>query len=126
VHHVELIACVPYIYHKVLRGDVFAYGAQIESDFFMAVRYLNYDIAYDLSKLETDLIKEGAITQTSLGGDQVQSVSMSAVLEVLMKGLRQDPYFLLESVPTFVEGEIPLDGTTIQREGSAPNYFLTG
>lgn len=126
VHHIEFIACVPYLYHKILKGNVFAGGTRISNDFFMPVRYLDYGIAYDLSRLETALFDQGAITSTKLGRNQVQAVAMTAVLEVLIKGLRQDPYFLLESVPTFVEGDIPLDGTTIQREGSAPNYFSTG
>ena len=126
VHHVEFLACVPYLYHKILRGEVFAQGKRVTQDFFMPVRYLNFDIGYDLSRLEMDLMSMGAVKTVPLGGDHVQSVSMADVIEVLMKRLRHDPYYLLRDVPTFVDGQIPLDGTTIQREGAAPNYFLPG
>jgi len=49
---------------------------------------------------------------------------LEAAFEIGMRGLRRDPYYLLRSAPSFVEGEIPCDGTTIDREGTAPTYFL--
>ena len=36
-----------------------------------------------------------------------------------------DPYYLLERAPSFVKGEIPCDGTTIEREKAEPRYLLT-
>lgn len=124
MHQVEFLACVPYLYHKMLRGEVYAGGGPVERQFLMAVRYLQYDIAYDLSRLEADLTEKSAITQRPLGGDSVWVVPLEAVFEVGMQGLRRDPYYLLQQPPSFVAGEIPCDGTTIQREGTAPKYFL--
>lgn len=124
VHQAESLTCVPYMYNKVLRGEVYAHGVRIPHDFFMAVRYLDYGIAVDLSRLEADLTAKSAITQTPLGRDQVWLTPMEAVFETVLEGLLKDPYFLLRDVPSFVEGEIPCDGTTIQRDGATPNYYL--
>jgi len=124
MHQVEFLACVPYLYHKVLRGPVYAGGERVEHFFLMAVRYLSYNIAYDLSHLESDLAAAGAIEQISLGGSWIWVISLEAAFEIGMRGLRRDPYYLLRSAPSFVEGEIPCDGTTIDREGTAPTYFL--
>jgi aminoglycoside N3'-acetyltransferase len=124
VHHPESLACVPYMYNKILRGEVFAHGVKIPDDFFIAVRYLEYGIRFDVSQLETALIAKSAMTQISLGGDSVWLTSMEAVHDTVLRGLRKNPYYLLRDAPTFVDGQIPLDGTTIQREGAAPNYYL--
>lgn len=125
MHQVEFQACVPYLYNKVLRGEVYAGGTQVCHDFLMATRYLQYGINYDLSQLETDLTRMYAIERVPLGGSWIWSVPMEAAFEVGLKGLRHDPYYLLQVAPSFVDGEAPVDGTTIGREGVAPQYFLS-
>lgn len=124
MHQVEFLACVPYLYHKVLRGEVYAGGRRVEHDFFMAVRYLEYGIAYDLSRLESQLEERRAVRCVALGGSAMWVVPMEAAFDVGMRGLRRDPYYLLRRAPSFVEGRIPCDGITITREQSAPRYFL--
>ena len=124
MHQVEFLACVPYLYHKILRGEVHAGGGPVDRQFLMAVRYLQYNVGYDLARLEADLAERSAIAHRPLGGDGVWVVPLEAAFEVAMQGLRKDPYYLLAAPPAFVPGEIPCDGTTIQREGTAPKYFL--
>lgn len=124
MHQVEFLACVPYLYHKVLRGTVYANGGPVSHEFLMAVRYISYNIVYDLSRLEADLGAAGAIEQVALGGNWLWVVSLEAAFEVGMKGLRRDPYYLLDKPPSFTDGEIPCDGITIDREGKPPQYFL--
>jgi hypothetical protein len=124
MHQVEFLACVPYLYHKVLRGPVYANGAPVAHDFLMAVRYLSYNIAYDLSRLEAELAAAGAVEQVALGGNWLWVIPLEAAFEVGMRGLSADPYYLLRTTPSFVDGEIPCDGTTIEREGKPPRYFL--
>lgn len=123
VHHVEYLACVPYLYHKALQGEVVVGGVRIPCDFLIPVRYLQYGIHYDLSRLQRDLEAASVLHRAPLGGDWIYAVSMEAVFEICMRGLRQDSYYLLQREPTFVEGEIPCDGTTAGREGIVPSYF---
>lgn len=125
MHHVEFLACVPYVYHKIIRGEVFANGQSIHRDFFIAVRYLQYEVVNDLSRLEEDLAATAYSLQAPLGLSAVWSVPMEAAMEVAMKGLRRDPWYLLRKPPAFVEGQIPCDGITIPREKVLPTaqYF---
>ena len=124
LHQAEFLACVPYLYNKVLRGEVYAAGRKIDHDFFMAVRYLNFGIGYDISRTENDLEALGEIKHAPLGGSAVCVVSMESAFQIGMRGLRQDPYYFLKEPPSFVDGEIPCDGVTIERETEAPRYFL--
>jgi aminoglycoside N3'-acetyltransferase len=124
VHQAEALTCAPYMYNKVLRGEVYAHGERITHDFFMAVRYLEFNIAPDLTRLDAELTANSAITKVPLGRGHVWLTPMDAVHETVLKGLREDRYYLLSNTPSFVDGEIPCDGTTIQRDGEAPNYFL--
>lgn len=124
MHQVEFLACVPHLYHKLLRGEVHAGGGPVNRQFLMAVRYLQYDIAYDLSRLEADLTEQSAIAQRPLGGSSVWVVPLEVAYDVAMRGLRRDPYYLLQQPPSFVAGEMPCDGATIEREGTAPKYLL--
>lgn len=124
MHQVEHLACVPYQYAKILRGEVRAGGQRIAHDFYLAARYLQYEIAYDLARFEKDLRAASALRHEPLGGNGIWAVSLASALEVGIKGLREEPYYLLEKPPAFVPGEMPCDGTTIEREGAAPRYFL--
>lgn len=125
VHQVEYLACVPYLYHKVLRGEVWARGKRVEGDFFLAARYLKAGVAYGLARR---FIKDLApwIVTARFGKSVIQHVPMEAVYRVALAGLRFDPYYLLKEPPTFMPGEIPLDGVTVNREEPVPSYFQKG
>ena len=123
VHHAEFLVCVPYLYHKLLRGEVYAGGVRVLDPFFMSVRYLQYGILYDLSRLEAELVRRSAIREVPLGLDRIRVVSMEAVFKACMDGLRRDPYYLLKEPPRFIDGEMPCDGVTRGREGFMPSYF---
>jgi len=125
MHQVEFMACVPYLYNKILQGEVSAGGRSVDGEFVMAVRYLNFEIAWDLTRLEGELEQMSAYSSSSLGGHAIWSVPMEAAFEAGMQGLKQDPYFLLKQHPTFVRGTIPFDGSTRARESSVPRYFLS-
>ncbi len=123
VHHAEFLACVPYLYHKILRGEVHADGVRVTQDFFMPVRYLRCAVAYNLSRLEADMEATAVVRRAPLGADWVQMVPLQQVFEICMQGLRRDPYYLLEQPPSFVDGEIPCDGITNGREEPVPSYY---
>ncbi len=125
MHQVEFLACVPYLYNKIIRAEVHAGGARIAGDFFMAVRYLDYGVRYDLTNLGMALQERGAVRRASLGGSAVWVVPMRTAFSTAMESLRVDPYYLLAGPPGFVVGEPPLDGMTSPRETQIPSYFLT-
>ena len=124
VHHIESLACAPYVYHKVLRGEVTAGGKRVPHDFLMSVRYLQFGIAWDLTRLENSLLQEGHLKKAPLGEDAVWAVPFQPVFDACLAGIRKDPYYILEKSPAFVEGEIPLDGLSSKQEAAPPaGYF---
>lgn len=124
VHHIEYLACVPYVYHKILRGEVVAAGRRIEHDFFMSVRYLEYGIAWNLTRLEDRLQESGHLRKVPLGEAALWSVPMQEVWAACMEGLRKDTYYLLEKPPAFVPGQVPLEGPSAQRETAPPSGYF--
>lgn len=125
MHQVEFLACVPYLYNKIIRAEVRARGELVAGDFFMAVRYLEYGVRYDLAALCAVLQDRGAVRVAQLGGNAVWSVPMRLAFDAAMEGLRADPYYLLAEPPSFVDGRAPLDGITSPREAEVPKYFLS-
>lgn len=125
IHHVEYLACVPYLYHKLLEGEVIVGGQpRVKERFIMVVRYLDFDVMWDLSRLEKDLQSLGLLLRASLGSSWVSVVCMRDVFDVCMKKLRRDPYYLLKKPPLFVPGQIPTDGPSARKETVPPaGYF---
>jgi len=76
-----------------------------------------------VSTLVRALAATSAVRRVPLGEEWVQMVPFEVVFDVCMKGLKQDPYFLLENSPTFIEGEVPCDGITAGREEAQRSYF---
>lgn len=125
VHHVEFLACVPYLYHKILRGEVWSGGKRDEREFYLPARHLNFGVVYGLErKLIPDL--RPYISTVFFNRGFMQRVPLASVYEVCLKGLKADPYYLLKEPPTFKEGEIPIDGLTKDREGLIPSYYQKG
>lgn len=124
VHHIESLICAPYVYHKILRGEVTASGERVLHDFFMSVRYLEYGIGWDLTRLEDSLLKGGQLKKVPLGADALWAVPFQAVFDACLAGLRRDPYYILAKPPAFVPGEIPLDGISSERETAPPSGYL--
>jgi hypothetical protein len=92
--------------------------------FVMVVRYLEFDVNWDLTRLETDLQSMGLLHRTPLGKAWISTVQMQEVFELCMKELRKDPYYLLKRPPRFIPGRIPCDGPSIlQEEGQPQGYY---
>lgn len=125
IHHIEYLACVPYLYHKLLDGKVIAGGRElVQEKFVMVVRYLEFDVRWDLTNLETDMKSAGLLCRAPLGKAWVSVARMRDVFDVCMHGLRRDPYYLLKQPPRFVPGHIPCDGPSIlQEEGPPQGYY---
>lgn len=119
MHHAELLACVPYIYHKLLTGEVYAGGVRMPGPFVMAVRYLEFGAVYSQSRLQQDLLASGALKSAALGSSRAWMIPMQDALAIALRRMRQDPYYLLQSPPAFEPGRIPQDGITSPRESGA-------
>ena len=115
-HYVEQRRGVPYTYTKLYRGEVWANGRRVDRPFTASVRYLDFEISYDLRALEAALFAAGVARATKLGQGVAQAVGCRDVLEVGARCLNDDLYSFLKRPPLFRDGEIPTDGAA----GEAP------
>ncbi len=115
-HYVEHRHGVPYTYTKLFTGEVWADGKRVERTFTADVRFLDFDISYDLRRLEAALVAAGVTREVTIGQGRAQSVGCRDVLEIGARCLDEDLYCLLKQPPRFRSTEIPMDGAA----GRAP------
>jgi aminoglycoside 3-N-acetyltransferase len=109
VHYVEHLVGVPHLYSKLYSTPVIRDGEEIDLPVVAQVRYLHYDIEYDLSRFESDLREHGLIRSAAVGDGEILVVGFRETLEFLSKKLQRDCYYLLKGKPAFRVGEIPTD-----------------
>lgn len=111
-HYVDNMFGVPYLYNKLFTAPVFSNGKEVEEPFVMSVRYLNYNILYDSSKVRHILIDRGVLRSTRLGGSYLMSGDTRAIFDHTCELLQDDIYILLKEKPEFTPGKIPMDGNS--------------
>lgn len=112
VYHMEVMVGVPHRYNKIYRTPVIVGKREIELPIVAAMRYLNYNVNYSFDRLEELLIQRGLLRSFQQGNLSAKLVKLRDVETILVEFLSRDPYFLLVEAPTFVQGEIPSDGST--------------
>ena len=112
-HHVEVLAGVPHIYNKVYDAPVTGMDGPFHRPVVSAVRYLDeeYKILYELDDFTKDANKSGIIKSTKMGPLTVQVIGFRDCQKLMLKKLRNDPYYLLVEPPKFTPGKIPFDGS---------------
>lgn len=118
VHYVEQLYGVPYQYNKVFTAPVFENGRQIEGVFTMNVRYLDYGVEYDTSKVKREVLSRGKGQERAYGRDTVFMATCDDLVDVMMASFRRDRYFMLAHPPRFRSGEMPMDGPTGEMQRS--------
>jgi len=126
VHYVEMHYGAPYLYNKLLKWRPVLGGEISGAPSTMNVRYLDYDIRYNLDRYETDLLSSGAVKSARVGGGSIHEVSMGDMIGIGYDGMGKDLYYFLDAPPAFDYGYLPFDGPTIEREkgGSAGSMEL--
>lgn len=120
-HYLESVYCLPYLYNKVLDVEVYQAGKKVTRPFFAGIRYLDFDIIYDLTKFDEVLKRDGIIQIEPIGKGLIAAVLAKTYCQVGMELLKKDPYFFLKSPPAFRSGEIPYDGITQGRDKKSKN-----
>ena len=111
-HYLERLYGVPYQYVKVYDTPVFSQGKEVEGDFSLSVRYLDFGILNNTLRFKRRLVERGLANCVPVGAGQMMVSSCEGIIDEGMICLNEDRYFLLESKPTFRRGEIPFDGNT--------------
>jgi aminoglycoside 3-N-acetyltransferase len=110
VHHAEQLCGVPHTYNKLYATPVYHRGKKIELPVVTNVRYLKFNVVYNLSRLERELMSTGKVVSHTRDGFQAHMVRFKDAMDHLTNALVRDPHYLLDQPPEFVAGEIPTDG----------------
>lgn len=114
IHYVEQQYGVPHQYCKIFTTPILRHGKQLQGHPISAVRYLDFDIEYDLSRIENILIEKGFLHIANVGKGTIRCVGAQEVYDTGIACLDKDPYFFLKHRPRFIPGKIPCDGITGQ------------
>ena len=109
-HHVEALLGVPHVYNKIHRTPVYYQGKEITFPVITQVRYLKYGIEYLPTQTQADLTAMGILQTRNVNGVNAQMAGFRKVQDFLVDKLIDDPYYLLERPPEFINGEPPDDG----------------
>lgn len=112
VHYIEQQYGVPHMYCKVFQTPIYRAGNLLSGQPISAVRYLDYDITYDLNNFEAKLIQQNQLKIASVGHGSIRCGSTQEIFDTGISCLDNDPYFFLKHPPCFVPGKIPCDGAT--------------
>lgn len=115
VHYIEQQYGVPHMYCKIFQTPVYRAGKQLSGHPISAVRYLDYNVIYDLSRFENKLIQLDQLKIASVGHGSIRCVNAQDAFSTGIHCLDGDPYFFLKHPPHFVPGKIPCDGLTEQQ-----------
>ncbi len=112
VHHIEQQYGVPHLYQKLYQMPVTRSGKPIPGNPVSSVRYLDYEIVYQLKFFQEELKKRGQLHGTEVERAPLFLVSAQEAFKTGLELLAQNPYCFLQKPPKFVPGKIPTDGYT--------------
>lgn len=119
-HYVEKMYGVPYLYNKIFTTPVYSGGVEIKGPFVLSVRYLNYGILFDSTRLRLHLVDKGILSLKKVGHSVMVCGRSQEIFDETVNCFREDPYVMLKNPPSFRFGEIPMDGNT------GPNILKDG
>jgi len=112
VHYIEQQFGVPHLYFKIYPYPIIKDKKTLPKFPISAVRYLNFEVEYDLAAFKELLQDKGALHTAWIKNTAIYLVEAEAAFQIGMMALDQNPYFFLKNPPKFVSGQIPTDGTT--------------
>lgn len=122
-HHIEQCVGVPHVYSKIYDSPIYLNGVLIPFPVITSVRYLDFSIRYNMSKLEAEAKSQGLVKSKSINNFTIDLIECNPFAEFLTNKLIEDPYYLLDSEPSFVAGRIPFDGFVGPEDVSISNVL---
>ncbi len=110
VHHAEHLVGVPHIYNKRYEAPVLCQGQPVTLPVISPVRYLQYEVRYNLSRFIQEFAAAGLVKTDDEPSGGARVVNCRAVLDFLVSKLSAEPYYLLDAPPKFEPGKVPIDG----------------
>src|SRR5262245_54925997 len=111
-HYVERLYGVPYQYTKIYDHPVYADGKRLDGPFTLAVRYLDFGVENTPVRVKNRMLQLGEAFEAQTGYVRSWCARAQAVVARMTQMLDVDRWTMLERVPAFRPGEMPMDGLT--------------
>jgi aminoglycoside 3-N-acetyltransferase len=109
-HHIEQCVGVPHVYSKIYDTPVYFENKLVPHPVITSVRYLDFGIRYNMSRLETEAKRDGLVVTVQRNNLALDAMKCVSLAEYLTGKLMVDPYYLLDEPPKFKKGQLPFDG----------------
>lgn len=114
-HYAETRSNLPYLYNKVLDYiTVSVNGVPVSKQFYMTVRYLDFDIRPDREQHDQVMRQSDRMRFGDWGGGSCHAINLSDYLDILKRCFHDDIFFLLATPPAFRQNEQPADGMVVK------------
>ena len=102
VHFVEQLVGVPYRYKKKFNGNLIEGGKKIplEVTYYVRSEKAGDDSLPDLSRLEEDAMRSGALHTASLGRGVVTNIPCRDFFDLAKEGINKNPWYLTKGFET--------------------------
>jgi len=117
-HYADNLYGMPFLYTKLFRAPVYSSGQEVPGPFTMAVRYLDFDIAYTPVPIKTRMIELGEAVEAPVGRSMSWCAPAGVIFERMMQMFNENRWVRLQCPPNFRPGEIPTDGGTGEERDS--------
>ncbi len=110
--YIEYRAGVPYFYTKLYDIPVFDNGNKVLDYTLACVRYLDYDVDWDVAKflsLKEEMIERNVLNHVVYNKGNIFAFEAQSLFDYYSEKIANDMYFMLKNKPGFVKGQIPFD-----------------
>lgn len=111
-HYADHLYGMPFLYTKMFNAPVFSEGKEQRGPFTMAVRYLDFGIAYTPVPIKTRMVELGEAVEAPVGRARSWCAPAQTIVDRMMYMFNEDRWVRLQEPPSFRPGEIPMDGAT--------------
>jgi len=104
IHYAEERCAVPYRYWKAFQGEYIDLGKNEIRQYQMFVRYLDLNPVVKPERVQPQMLQQGTLKVTSLGGGRIYACSFSDYYETACNMLEEDPFCLLTNKDEVIQG----------------------
>jgi len=97
IHYIEQMHGVPYRFIKKFSGTIRSDGRDSQDECTFFVRYLDREVAVDLTRLEKDLLEKKILTKKTIGNRNIMTVNTDNLFNEGIRLLNSDINFFLRA-----------------------------
>jgi aminoglycoside 3-N-acetyltransferase len=107
LHVSEFMMGVPYYYNKLTKVQYYKNKNKVSKDYISSVRYLDFDLSYDIKKINKEIKKKLKIKKVKLGKAAIYLFNSKNYLKVALNMLNKNTFAFVKKIK-FNKKDYPL------------------